>query len=140
MQTNNSNRGLTLTQQVQIHLNRQADLRRDAQVRALAQDRGANEEQTVEMVSKARGVFVAENGSLRPVRADGKTLWRRPDGWLLTIEDWVAAALPKETPRPRGVTPEKNPFNRKTWNLTEQMRLQKQDPGMAAQLRAGCAA
>ena len=30
----------------------------------------------------------------------------------------------------------KNPFARATWNLTEQMKLQKSDPALAARLRA----
>jgi hypothetical protein len=30
----------------------------------------------------------------------------------------------------------KNPFRRETWNLTEQMKLQKSDPALAARLKA----
>jgi hypothetical protein len=30
----------------------------------------------------------------------------------------------------------KNPFRRESWNLTEQMKLQKSDPALAARLRA----
>jgi hypothetical protein len=30
----------------------------------------------------------------------------------------------------------KNPFRKETWNLTEQMKLQKTDPQLAARLRA----
>jgi hypothetical protein len=30
----------------------------------------------------------------------------------------------------------KNPFRKESWNLTEQMKLQKSDPGMAARLKA----
>ena len=30
----------------------------------------------------------------------------------------------------------KNPFRKDTWNLTEQMKLQKTDPGLAARLKA----
>jgi len=137
MQKNNSDQ-LTVSRQAQNYLNQQADLRRDVQVRTLALSRGASEEQAAELVAKARTVFIAEGGSVRPVEPDGKTLWRRPDGWLATVEDWVACALPKEAPKPRGVAPAKNPFSRRTWNLTEQMRIQKQDPALATMLREAC--
>jgi hypothetical protein len=30
----------------------------------------------------------------------------------------------------------RNPFRKETWNLTEQMKLQKSDPGLAARLKA----
>jgi hypothetical protein len=30
----------------------------------------------------------------------------------------------------------KNPFRKESWNLTEQMRLTKSDPGLAARLKA----
>ena len=30
----------------------------------------------------------------------------------------------------------KNPFRKETWNLTEQMKLQKTDPNLAARLKA----
>ena len=36
--------------------------------------------------------------------------------------------------RPQGL--QKNPFKKETWNLTEQMRLQKSDPQLAARLKA----
>ena len=33
-------------------------------------------------------------------------------------------------------TPVRNPFKKETWNLTEQMRMQKTDPQQAARLKA----
>jgi hypothetical protein len=33
----------------------------------------------------------------------------------------------------------KNPFRKETWNLTEQMKLQRTDPQLAARLRAAAA-
>ena len=33
----------------------------------------------------------------------------------------------------------KNPFRKETWNLTEQMKLQKSDPQLAARLKAAAA-
>jgi hypothetical protein len=66
-----------------------------------------------------------------PVKADG-TPWRRPDGWQITVEEWVAASLPaKEEPRSMSAPPAKNPFKRETRNLTEQMRIQRRDPRLA---------
>jgi hypothetical protein len=138
MHTHVQTKGQTVTQQLNHHLNQQAALRRDGEVRRLASERGATDEQAGELVARARCVFIADGGHVRPVKADG-TLWRRPDGWPITLEDWVAAALPKETPKPRGVRPAINPFARDTWNLTEQMRLLKHDPGLAAELRQACA-
>ena len=35
-----------------------------------------------------------------------------------------------------GVRSVKNPFRKETWNLTEQMKLLKSDPALAARLRA----
>ena len=137
MQTRSST-GQTVTQQFQAQQNHQRGLRLDAEVRDAAMKRGTTEEQAGELAARARRVFVVENGQARPVKEDG-TPWRRPDGWLITVEGWVAASLPRaEGPRSMSAPPAKNPFKRETWNLTEQMRIQKQDPRMAAQLRDAC--
>ena len=126
----------TVTQQMQAYRDQQAQLRLDAEVRSAALRRGAAEEKAAELVTRARQVFLVEDGHARPVKPDGKTPWRRPDGWLITVEDWVAASLSTEDMAVSGtLLPQKNPFKRETWNLTEQMRLQKQNPQVAAQLR-----
>src|SRR5262249_52867717 len=123
----------------QAYQNNQCEIRLDAQIRKVALSRGASDEQAAELVARARCVFHIEDGQARPVQPDGKTPWRRPDGWLITVEDWVAASLPADGGAANmAVPPQKNPFRRETWNLTEQMRIQKQNPQMAARLRDAC--
>lgn len=91
------------------------------------------------LVARARDVFVIADGQARPVAADGKTPLRRLDGWLVSVGDWVASVLPaKQAEGIRTPVPAKSPFLRSSWNLTEQMRIQKQDPVLAAMLRAAC--
>lgn len=90
-------------------------------------------------MARARDVFVIADGQARPVAADGKTPLRRLDGWLVSVGDWVASVLPaKQAEGIRTPVPAKSPFLRSSWNLTEQMRIQKQYPVLAAMLRAAC--
>jgi len=70
------------------------------------------------------------------MQPDGQTPLRQADGWLVSVEDWVASMLPeKDAARVPVAVPAKNPFRRELWNLTEQMRIQKQDPALATRLR-----
>jgi hypothetical protein len=126
----------TIGQQVQMQKDRHAGLRLEADVRRAARRGGATEEQQAALVAKVREVFVIADGQARPMLADGKTEMRRADGWFVTVEEWVASMLPaKNAPGPRLPVPKKNPFLREFWNLTEQMRIQRQDPALAARLR-----
>ena len=76
---------------------------------------------------------------------------RREDGGLLTVAEWVHLTLSPSPqsgegrPKPVGtfgpsqvVLPvkAKNPFRRESWNLTEQMRIQRRDPELAARLKS----
>jgi len=130
---------MTVTEQLVAQRNAQCALGLDLDVRRVALSLGASEEKAGELVWRARRVFLIEDGLARAVEADRKTPWRRPDGYLVTVEDWVSASLrAKDTPSFEGALPARNPFKRETWNLTEQMRIQKQDPRMAERLRDAC--
>ena len=107
-----------------------------------------------DITSRARLVFKLVNGVPQAFEADGKTVRYGRDGITpMTLEEWVdsqvsdaphlfesnagggAAGNPAGggTGSQRSV---KNPFRKDTWNLTEQMKLQKSDPGLAARLKA----
>jgi hypothetical protein len=111
-----------------------------------------------DITSRARTVFKLVKGAPTAYEADGQTVRVGKDGLTpLTLEEWVdqqvadaphlfesnvggssgAAGQPSGGGgygRPtRSV---KNPFRKETWNLTEQMKLQKNDPQLAARLRA----
>jgi hypothetical protein len=96
------------------------------------------------------------NGTPTAFDTDGKTVRYGRDGLTpMTLEEWVDTQV-SEAPhlfesnagggaagnasgggagsRPQGL--QKNPYKRETWNLTEQMRLQKSDPQLAARLKA----
>jgi len=93
------------------------------------------------------------DGVPRAVEADGKTVKYGRDGVTpLTVSEWVETLV---TAAPHlfegsagggasgsgsggagGVRAGKNPFAKETWNLTEQMRLLKSDPTLAARLKA----
>ena len=94
------------------------------------------------------------NGVPRAFEADGTTVRYGKDGvTAMTLEEWVDAQT-SDAPHlfesnagggaagnPAGggtgsSRSAKNPFRKETWNLTEQMRLTKSDPGLAARLKA----
>ena len=56
---------------------------------------------------------------------------------LICLNQTLVAVLPATAPvgsvEQRSV---KNPFRKESWNLTEQMKLQKTDPQLAARLKA----
>jgi hypothetical protein len=124
----------------------EAMLRLEAEVRSLAQEFGATRAGVAELVQRARIGFRVLDGRACAVGSDGKTKLQRADGsGALSVAEWVrrqAKASPElfETPT-RGdgyVEPElpaRNPFKKRFWNLTEQMRLRKADPERAARLK-----
>ena len=138
--------GMTLGQQMLAQRDRQAGFRLEWEVRNAARARGADGAEIEKVVARARSEFVLVNGEARALAGDGKTVLRREDGGLVTVEEWVAGAVPVRAravgtlgPSPvavAGPLPMKNPFKRGSWNLTEQMRLQRRDPELAARLRA----
>ena len=126
----------------------------DQGVITVATKRGLRPTAIPDITSRARMVFKLVNGVPQAFEADGKTVRYGRDGISpMTLEEWVDAQV-SEAPHlfesnagggaasngaggaagsQRSV---KNPFRKDTWNLTEQMKLQKSDPGLAARLKA----
>jgi len=101
------------------------------------------------LLEKARVAFVFVNGEAQALKGDRKTPLRREDGGLVTVGEWVDQVRSAECgvgnggkaaatfgPSPVAL-PEraKNPFAWESWNLTEQMRIQRRDPELAARLK-----
>ena len=125
----------------------------DQGVITVASKRGLRASAMPDITARARGVFRLVNGVPTAFEADGQAVRAGKDGVTpMTLEEWVDAQV-SEAPHlfeshagggaaangSGGVgnkTPGKNPFARATWNLTEQMRLQKTDPKLAERLRA----
>jgi len=126
----------------------------DQGVIGAASKRGLRATAMPDITSRARGVFRLVNGVPTAFEADGQTVRVGKDGVTpMTLEEWVDAQV-SEAPHlfesnagggaagngsggvGGGKAPVKNPFARATWNLTEQMKLQKTDPKLAERLRA----
>ncbi|HMJ90394.1 MAG TPA: hypothetical protein VK530_11285 [Candidatus Acidoferrum sp.] len=129
----------------------------DQGVTAAATKRGLRATAIPDITSRARGVFRLVNGVPIAFEQDGKTVRAGKDGVTpMTLEEWVDAQV-SEAPhlfesnagggaagntsggsgtgaRPNGAL--RNPFRRESWNLTEQMKIQKSDPSLATRLRA----
>jgi hypothetical protein len=126
----------------------------DQGVMTAATKRGLRPTAIPDITSRARTVFKLVNGAPRAFEADGQTVRYGRDGVTpMTLEEWVdqqtteaphlfesnagggAASNPAGggTGSQRSV---KNPFRKETWNVTEQMKLQKSDPQLAARLQA----
>jgi hypothetical protein len=108
-----------------------------------------------DITARARNTFKLVNGVPQAFEGDGQTARVGKDGVTpMTLAEWVEA-LGSDAPHlfeanagggaagsgggaasNRSV---KNPFRKETWNLTEQMQLQKTDPQLAARLRAAAA-
>lgn len=126
----------------------------DQGVTTVATKRGLRPTAIADITARARSVFKLVNGVPAAFEGDGKSVRYGKDGLTpMTLEEWVDTQV-SEAPhlfesnsgsgaaggasgggsRSHGST--KNPFKRETWNLTEQMRLQKSDPQLAARLKA----
>lgn len=109
-----------------------------------------------DITARARSVFRLVNGAPSAFETDGKTVRVGKDGITpMTLEEWVDAQV-SDAPHlfesnagggaagdasgggatTRAGRSVKNPFRKETWNLTEQMKLLKSDPGLAARLKA----
>jgi hypothetical protein len=126
----------------------------DQGVTGVATKRGLRPTAIADITARARSVFRLVNGAPSAFEADGKSVRYGKDGLTpMTLEEWVDTMV-AEAPHlfesnsgggatgaahghaaGGGVHGRKNPFKRETWNLTEQMRLQKTDPQLAARLR-----
>ena len=106
-----------------------------------------------DITARARSVFKLVDGAPRAYEADGQTVRVGKDGITpMTLDEWVdqqVAEAPHlfESNAGGGAAGNgsggagnnrsvKNPFRKETWNLTEQMKLLKSDPQLAARLKA----
>ncbi|MDB6056235.1 MAG: hypothetical protein JWO95_79 [Verrucomicrobiales bacterium] len=127
----------------------------DQGVVAAATKRGLRPTAIPDITARARNIFKLVNGVPTAFEADGQTVRVGKDGVKpMAIEEWLEAQL-SEAPHlfesnagggaasnssgGSGNRSVKNPFRRDSWNLTEQMRLQRNDPNRAQQLKASAA-
>jgi hypothetical protein len=126
----------------------------DQGVIAAATKRGLRPTAMPDITARARGAFKLVNGVPTAFDADGQTVRAGKDGVTpMTLEEWLDAQVSEaphlfESNAGGGAAGHasgggasarasvKNPFKRETWNLTEQMRLTKTDPQLAARLKA----
>jgi hypothetical protein len=125
----------------------------DQGVITTATKRGLRPTAIPDITSRARAIFKLVNGAPRAFEADGQTVRYGKDGVTpMTLEEWVDTQVSDaphlfESNAGGGATSnasggggsarlQKNPFRKETWNLTEQMKLQKSDPALAARLKA----
>jgi len=128
----------------------------DQGVTAAASKRGLRPTAIPDITARARSVFRLEKGVPTAFEADGQTVRVGKDGLTpLNLEEWVDLQV-ADAPHlfesnagggaagdasgggagARAGRSARNPFRKETWNLTEQMKLQKSDPQLAARLRA----
>lgn len=117
-----------------------------------ATKRGLRATAIPDITSRARITFKLVNGVPQAFEADNQTARMGKDGFTpMTLAEWVDA-LVSDAPHlfeanagggaagsgsgGAGNRSVKNPFRKETWNLTEQMKLQKSDPALAARLKA----
>ena len=126
----------------------------DQGVLTAATKRGLRPTAIPDITARARVVFKLVNGAPRAFENDGSTVRYGRDGVTpMTLEEWVDAQVADaphlfESNAGGGAASTgaggaagsgrsaKNPFRKETWNLTEQMKLQKADPALAARLKA----
>ena len=131
----------------------------DQGVITVATKKGLRPTAIPDITARARTVFKLVDGAPRAYEADGQTVRAGKDGITpMTLDEWVdqqVADAPHlfETSAGGGAggassqygngsggaggnRSVKNPFRKETWNLTEQMKLQKTDPQLAARLKA----
>jgi hypothetical protein len=126
----------------------------DQGVGAVATKRGLRPTALPDITARARSVFRLANGVPTAFEADGQTVRVGKDGVApMNLEEWIETQV-SEAPHlfesnagggaagngPGGVgggnRSVRNPFRKESWNLTEQMRMQKTDPTLAARLKA----
>ena len=126
----------------------------DQGVITVATKRGLRPTAIPDITARARTVFKLVNGAPQAFEADGKTVRYGKDGITpMTLEEWVDAQVADaphlfEANAGGGAASNgaggagasaratKNPFRKDSWNFTEQMKLQKTDPALAARLKA----
>jgi len=133
---------------------RLATIQIDQGVVAAATKRGLRATAMPDITARARSVFRLVDGVARAFEADGQTVRAGKDGTSpMDLEEWIEAQV-SEAPHlfesnagggaagngsggaGGGNRSARNPFRKETWNLTEQFKLQKTDPQLAARLKA----
>jgi hypothetical protein len=117
-----------------------------------ATKRGLRPTAIPDVTARARMTFKLVNGVPQAFDGDGQTARTGRDGVSpMTLAEWVDA-LVSDAPHlfeanagsgaagsgggAAGNRSAKNPFRKESWNLTEQMKIQKTDPPLAARLKA----
>ena len=125
----------------------------DQAVVAEASKRGLRPTALPDITARARQTFRLVNGVPQAFEGDGKTPRAGRDGVApLSVAEWLdtqvsdaphlfeasagSGASGDGSGAAGGVRSVKNPFRKESWNLTEQMRLLRKDPGLAARLQA----
>ena len=145
---------LAKTNELEVANTRLTTIQIDQGVITVATKRGLRPTALPDITSRARTVFKLVNGAPQAFEPDGKTVRYGRDGISpMTLEEWVDAQV-SEAPHlfesnagggaasngaggAAGVNRSvKNPYRKDSWNLTEQMKLQKSDPALAARLKA----
>jgi len=119
-----------------------------------ATKRGLRASAIPDITSRARNTFRLVNGVPQAFEADGQTARMGKDGMTpLSLAEWIdlqvsdaphlfesnaggGAAGNGSGGAGGGNRSARNPFRKESWNLTEQMKLQKSDPALAARLKA----
>jgi len=135
---------------------RLASIQIDQGVITVATKKGLRPTAIPDITARARSVFRLVNGAPTAFEPDGKTVRVGKDGITpMNLEEWVDAQV-SDAPHlfesnagggaagdasggggaTRATRSVKNPFRKETWNLTEQMKLMKSDPQLAARLKA----
>ena len=147
----------TLTTERDAMTGRLTSIQIDQGVLTVATKRGLRPTAIPDITARARNIFRLVNGVPTAFEPDGRTLSYGKDGLTpMTLEEWVDAQV-SEAPHlfesnagggaasnasgggasgARANGSLRNPFRRDSWNLTEQMKLQKSDPQLAARLKA----
>jgi hypothetical protein len=126
----------------------------DQGVVATATKRGLRATAIPDITSRARSVFRLVGGVPTAFEADGQTVRVGKDGAsAMNLEEWIETQV-SEAPHlfesnagsgaagngsggvGGGNRSVRNPFRKESWNLTEQMKLQRTDPQLAARLKA----
>jgi hypothetical protein len=135
---------------------RLASIQIDQGVITVATKKGLRPSAIPDITARARSVFRLVNGAPTAFEPDGKTVRVGKDGITpMNLEEWVDAQV-SDAPHlfesnagggaagdasggggaTRATRSVKNPFRKDTWNITEQMKLMKTDPQLAARLKA----
>ena len=141
-----------LTEERNALTSRLSAIQIDQALVAEATKRGLRPSAIPDITARARNVFRLVSGAPQALEADGQTVRVGRDGVTpLTMTEWLETQV-SEAPHlfesnagggaagngsgGVGQGSGKNPFRRETWNVTEQMRLAKADPQLAARLKA----